>query len=145
MSWRSRAARWFRGGSAPRASRRAEANDTDRASRDALAAFVASRRGVEAYLEPRTTVYSTTLLLIADDGEYLRRPVHGVDEATSWCRSWNIPLYDAARVGYPRRLRDYVRGTPRAPIRIEDLPPWPDDDHERRDPPHDDPSPPRRG
>ena len=35
--------------------------------------FVASRRGVEAYVEPATRITSTTVVLIAHDGEWTRR------------------------------------------------------------------------
>ena len=38
-----------------------------------LEEFVRSRRGVEGFIEPRTTVTETTLLLIAHDGEWTRR------------------------------------------------------------------------
>ncbi|MEX2487752.1 MAG: hypothetical protein WD377_09060 [Nitriliruptoraceae bacterium] len=132
-----RVRRWFQGGASSRRepSLAESERTTDRAARDALDAFVTSRHGVEAYLEPRTAMYSTTLLLIADDGEYLRRPVRGADAARSLCRQWNVPLYDAAKVGYPRRLHDYVRGHRRAPVRLEDLPPWPSDDDVTLDPP----------
>lgn len=37
--------------------------------------LVRSRPGVEAYLEPRTTVTDTTVLLVASSGEWTRRRV----------------------------------------------------------------------
>ena len=40
-----------------------------------LEQFVATRRGVEAFLEPKTTVTETTVMLIAHDGEWTRRRV----------------------------------------------------------------------
>jgi len=115
---------WLKGES----KRRNSAPSTGAASREAtseLEGFAESRIGVEAYLEPKTTIYSTTVLLVADDGEYLRRPVKDRGQAASFCRELNIPLYDARKVGYPQRMRDYDQG--RAPRRIElsDLPPWP--------------------
>jgi len=93
-----------------------------------LESFASTRRGVEAYLEPRTPVYPVTLLLVADDGEYLRRPVGDAAAARAWCAAHSMPLYDAARVGYPRRIRDFDKGVRRAPIDLSDMPPWPTDD-----------------
>jgi hypothetical protein len=126
VSFADRLRAWFKG----ETKRPAPSPSTDRASRTStreLAEFVASRRGVEAYLEPRTTLYSTTLLLVAADGEYLRRPVGDPKQAASFCDKQEIPLYDARKVGYPRRMRDYEAGTPQRSIGIEELPPWPGD------------------
>jgi hypothetical protein len=69
--------------------------------------FIASRVGVEAYVEPRTTVTDTTIVLIAHDGEWTRRRVDGPSGAADFARRQSIPLYDAAVVGYPQRMRDY--------------------------------------
>ena len=40
-----------------------------------LDAFVASRRGVEVYVEPATVVTETTVALVAADGEWTRRRI----------------------------------------------------------------------
>jgi len=37
--------------------------------------FVATRAGVEMYVEPRTTVTPTTIVLIATNGEWTRRRI----------------------------------------------------------------------
>jgi len=91
----------------------------------ALLEFVRSRRGVEVYLEPRTNLYGDSVLLVADDGEYLRRPVPDATTVRRFCSEHGIPVYDAARTGYPRRVRDYDRGVRPRSIDLEDLPPWP--------------------
>ncbi len=127
MGFTDRLRAWLRGES----KRRAPTPSMDRASRSStkeLEEFAQSRFGVEAFLEPKTTLYSTTLLLIADDGEYLRRPVKDGREAGAFCKDVNIPLYDAKKVGYPKRMRDWDQG--RAPDRVslDDLPPWPGED-----------------
>lgn len=72
-----------------------------------LAEFVRSRQGVEAYVEPRTAVTDTTVLLVAHDGEWTRRRVDGPRGAESFAKRHGLPLYDAAVVGYPQRMRDY--------------------------------------
>ncbi len=127
MGFSDRLRAWLKGES----KRRPASPSTSAASREAtseLEGFARSRIGVEAFLEPKTTIYSTTVLLIADDGEYLRRPVKDRGQAAALCKDLNIPLYDARKVGYPKRMRDYEQG--RAPRRVElsDLPPWPGDD-----------------
>jgi hypothetical protein len=80
------------------------------ASREDLAhleEFVRSRRGVEGFIEPRTTVTETTLLLIAADGEWTRRRVPGPPAARQFGNRMSIPVYDIALVGYPKRMREY--------------------------------------
>jgi hypothetical protein len=88
-----------------------------------LEQFLRSREGVEGYLEPRTTVYATTLCLVAADGEFLRRPVKDERQAHVLCGQYQVPLYDARKVGYPKRMREYQKGTSQRRISLEDLPP----------------------
>jgi hypothetical protein len=94
----------------------------------ALLEFARSRNGVEVYLEPRTNLYGDSVLLVADDGEYLRRQVPDAATVRSFCAQHGIPVYDAARTGYPRRVRDYDRGVRPRRIGLDDLPPWPGPD-----------------
>ncbi len=71
--------------------------------------FVASRRGVEAFLEPRTAVSDVTVLLIAHDGEWTRRRVPSTAWAHKFADRHGIPSYDASVMGYPPRMREYNR------------------------------------
>ena len=48
---------------------------SDAADQQHLLEFVRMRRGVEGFVEPRTTVTDVTLLLVAHDGEWTRRRV----------------------------------------------------------------------
>lgn len=73
-----------------------------------LTEFVQTRPGVEAYLEPRTTVTDTTVVLVASTGEWTRRRIAGADAAQSFSRKHAIPLYDVANVGYPKRMREWT-------------------------------------
>jgi hypothetical protein len=75
---------------------------------DHLTEFVRSRTGVEAYLEPRTAITETTVVLVASTGEWTRRRVGGGDAARSFAKKHAIPLYDGAIVGYPQRMRDWT-------------------------------------
>lgn len=69
--------------------------------------FVATRVGVEAYVEPQTNVTPTTLMLVATDGEWTRRKVPDERAAAALARELQIPVYDVQRTGYPQRVRDW--------------------------------------
>jgi hypothetical protein len=73
-----------------------------------LAEFIRTRGGVEAYLEPRTAVTATTVVLVAGTGEWTRRRVDGEAAARSFAQKHAIPLYEVAIVGYPQRMRDWT-------------------------------------
>ncbi|KOV80010.1 hypothetical protein [Nocardia sp. NRRL S-836] len=73
-----------------------------------LEEWTRSRQGVEAYVEPKTTVTETTVVLVAHDGEWTRRRVASADAARSFARKHGMPIYDAGIVGYPKRMRDYT-------------------------------------
>jgi len=70
--------------------------------------WVAEHEGVEAYVEPKTTVTETTVVLVAHDGEWTRRRVASPDAARTFARKLSMPIYDAGIVGYPKRMRDYT-------------------------------------
>lgn len=74
---------------------------------DHLADFVRTRKGVEAFLEPRTAVTETTVVLVAHDGEWTRRRVDGPSGAASFAKKNSLPLYEVSAVGYPRRMREW--------------------------------------
>ena len=88
-----------------------------------LKEFMQSRDGIEGFIEPPTAVYAMTLLLVAGDGEYLRRPVKHAKQAGKLCDDNGIPLYEARKVGYPQRMKDYERGIRRRAVSLDDLPP----------------------
>lgn len=129
MALFDRLRRWMRG-DAPKKPLRVingQAKPSSAATRE-LEQFAETRRGVEAFVEPRTAIYSTTLLLVADDGEYLRRPLDTPEQARNLCKQLDIPLYDAAKVGYPKRMRDYDLGERPKPVDLSEMPPWPGED-----------------
>jgi hypothetical protein len=72
-----------------------------------LTGWAQSRRGVEAFLEPRTMVTETTVVLVAHDGEWTRRRMSHAG-ARDLGRRLGIPVYDVGLVGYPRRMREYT-------------------------------------
>ncbi|PZS35342.1 MAG: hypothetical protein DLM59_03175 [Pseudonocardiales bacterium] len=78
------------------------------ADREHLEAFARSRRGVEAYIEPRTHVTEMTIALVAADGEWTRRRVPSEQVARDFGNSVGIPVYDVAATGYPSRMREWT-------------------------------------
>lgn len=74
----------------------------------ALREFAESRSGVEGYIEPRTSVTQTTLLLVASTGESMRRRVPSPQAAEDFVRKkLKIPVYDVNLVGLPQRKREW--------------------------------------
>ncbi len=69
--------------------------------------FARTRSGVEAYLEPRTSVTDSSLVLVAGDGEWTRRRVPNPRWAEAFAHRHAIPCYEVALLGYPERMRAY--------------------------------------
>jgi hypothetical protein len=81
---------------------------SSRADMAAMREWAQARSGVEAFIEPRTSVTQTTLLLVAGTGESMRRRVASPEVARDFARKkLQIPIYDANLVGLPQRKRDY--------------------------------------
>ena len=78
-----------------------------RADIEHLEQFARSRYGVEGFIEPRTTVTETTLILIAHDGEWTRRRIPDPRAGHEFGRRLGIPVYNVQLTGYPQRMRDY--------------------------------------
>lgn len=90
-----------------RPARTAPAARVDAADERHLREWATSHQGVEAFVEPRTTVTDTTMLMVATDGEWTRRRIGSADAARRLARSLRMPVYDAEIVGYPQRMRDH--------------------------------------
>lgn len=112
---------WFRRSRPARTAGPATA-PTDRKAREATIAylreFVATRVGVEAYVEPATHVTPSTVMLVATDGEWTRRRVPDARAAGAIARELGIPVYDVQRTGYPQRMRDWTSRTRAAQRRV---------------------------
>ncbi|MCP9276413.1 oxidoreductase [Mycolicibacterium arenosum] len=72
-----------------------------------LRQWVAEHDGVEAFIEPQTTVTEVTVVLVAADGEWTRRRAGGDAGAHRLSDKLKIPVYDVQKVGYPQRMRDH--------------------------------------
>lgn len=69
--------------------------------------WAAQRSGVEAFVEPKTSVTELTVVLVAGDGEWTRRRAGGESGARRLGSQLHIPVYDVQKVGYPQQMRDY--------------------------------------
>ena len=94
----------FRRRQRPGTLRRADSEDEAH-----LVAWARERRGVEAYVEPKTAVTDTTVALVAYDGEWTRRRVEDARAAAELGKRLGIPVYDVHATGYPARMREYTR------------------------------------
>jgi len=84
-----------------------QVRQADSADAQHLEAFARDRTGVEAFVEPPTTVSATTVVFVANTGEWTRRRVRDARAAHELANRLGIPSYDAAVVGYPQRMRDW--------------------------------------
>ena len=72
-----------------------------------LRQWVAQHTGVEAFVEPKTTVTEVTVVLVAADGEWTRRRVGSPQVIRQVAKQLQLPVYDVQIVGYPERMRAY--------------------------------------
>ena len=90
-----------------RGGRTGQVRQADSADTKHLETFARERAGVEAFVEPPTTVSATTVVFVAGTGEWTRRRMRDARAAHELANRLGIPSYDAAVVGYPQRMRDW--------------------------------------
>lgn len=104
MSFLSRMFRSKRVDSAPAGAASKEARDETITH---LKAFVAEHEGCEAFIEPPTRVTQTTMVVVAETGQWTRRRVPDIDSARKVAKQLGIPAYDVNLSGYPSRMREW--------------------------------------
>ena len=77
--------------------------------REGILRFVETHTGVEAYVEPKTVMHPLSVVLVAGDGEHRRFVLSDDAYLRELIGTHNLKVLDAARVGYPQRMRDYLR------------------------------------
>jgi hypothetical protein len=75
--------------------------------REAMTAFLSSRSGVEAYVEPKTVMHPLSIVLVAGDGEWKRFELADDAFVRELSRTRGVVVFDASRTGYPERMRRY--------------------------------------
>ena len=79
--------------------------------RDGILAFIESRSGVQAWVEPRTVMHPLSVVLVAEDGEWKRFELRDDGYLRELARERGLAIHDAMRVGYPERMRTYKKPT----------------------------------
>lgn len=69
--------------------------------------FVSNREGCEAFIEPATRVTQTTMVIVADTGEWTRRKVPDETVARKVAKELGISVFDVNLSGYPSRMREW--------------------------------------
>jgi hypothetical protein len=92
-----------------RMSRRLKGVQGPNEERDDLRAFIESREGLEAYVEPKTVMHPLSVVLVAGDGEHRRFTLFDDAYLRELARERDLPIFDAGRVGYPERMREYAK------------------------------------
>jgi hypothetical protein len=80
--------------------------------RDAMKQFLDTHSGVEAYVEPRTVMHPLSVVFVAEDGEWVRLELREDTFLRELAKEGRLPVIDAARFGYPERMRRYKRQPP---------------------------------
>lgn len=89
--------------------RRAKGVQLPSEDRAGMVDFIETRRGVEAYIEPKTVMHHLSVVLVAEDGEWRRFELGDDAFVREVARERRLPVLDAARTGYPERMRKYRR------------------------------------
>jgi hypothetical protein len=105
---------WWGRRRSPATEGRAEQRAETGRVREHFEEFVRTRVGVEAFIEPPTTMNPPTVLLIATTGEWTRRRVSNQNVVRDLAERLNVPVYDVQFVGYPQRMRDWNAQVTRA-------------------------------
>lgn len=71
----------------------------------ALKNWVTGKTFVEAFVEPETVVNEMSVVLVDEQGAFLRRRIGGPKGIDAVAKLLNIPLYDVEETGYPDRMR----------------------------------------
>lgn len=80
--------------------------------RDEITAFVDAHRGIEAYVEPKTVMSPKSVVLVDEAGDWRRFELREDDYLRRLAAERGLPIYDAARTGYPPRMRRGRAGEP---------------------------------
>jgi hypothetical protein len=96
-----------RGGGAPKAAK--GGGKADRETTQAVEKFIATRTGVEAFVEPQTATNPLSVVLVAADGEWIRKRIPDAAWIQKVSKVARMPVYDVGLVGYPKRMREYRR------------------------------------
>jgi hypothetical protein len=81
--------------------------------RDDILEFLNTHRGVEAYVEPKTVMSPRSVVLVDDLGDWRRFELREDAYLRRLSAERGLPIFDAARTGYPPRMRRRRKGEAR--------------------------------
>jgi len=73
--------------------------------RDDILEFLNTHRGVEAYVEPKTVMSPKSVVLVDEVGDWRRFELREDAYLRRLTVERGLPIFDAARTGYPPRMR----------------------------------------
>jgi hypothetical protein len=73
--------------------------------------FLDSHRGVEAYVEPKTAMSPLSVVLVDEAGDWRRFELMEDTYIRQLASERSIRVLDAARTGYPKRMKRTGRGS----------------------------------
>jgi hypothetical protein len=73
--------------------------------RDDILEFLNTHQGVEAYVEPKTVMSPKSVVLVDDVGDWRRFELREDAYLRRLAAERGLPIFDAARTGYPARMR----------------------------------------
>lgn len=78
-----------------------------KAAQVAFVEFAATHPGTQAWVEQASGFNKASLLLVAGDGEWLRRTVPDIDWARRFAQDAKLTCFAAGIDPYPQRMRDW--------------------------------------
>ena len=88
------------------ADRRAQTKATESVEA-ALAGFASAHPGVQAWVEAATGFNKASILLVAGDGEWMRRSTPSTDWGREFAKHLDLTCFTAGIDAYPQRMRDW--------------------------------------
>jgi hypothetical protein len=73
--------------------------------RSEITDWLDAHRGVEAYVEPKTVMSPLSVVLVDGDGDWKRFELQEDRFLRQLAKERGVPIFDAARTGYPSRMR----------------------------------------
>ena len=71
-----------------------------------LQQWAAGKAFVEAFVEPETVVNEMSVVVVDENGEFIRRRIGGPKGIDAVAKLLSCDIYDVEETGYPQRMRD---------------------------------------
>lgn len=85
---------------------RAPGNTIRQADAAVLVEWARGRAYIEAFVEPETVVNEMSVVVVDENGEFIRRRIGGPKGIDEVARILGCDVYDVEETGYPQRMRE---------------------------------------